>query len=167
MTRRLFGKPAIPLKDILVKDGTYSRRWLKDRLIRDGILEYKCAICGIFEWNGTQLSLQIDHINGIKNDNRLSNLRLLCPNCHSGTSTFAGKNKQQFKRIIRCTDCGDIKLHPSPSGRCRICSGRRRRKVPDRPSIIKLKELLASGYTKIELARMYNVSNVAISKWMR
>lgn len=55
-------------------------------------MEYKCAICGISEWLGNPLSLQLDHINGISNDHRLENLRLVCPNCHSQTETFAGRN---------------------------------------------------------------------------
>ena len=66
---------------------------MKARLIKEGYIEYKCAICGIKDWLGQPLSLQLDHINGINDDHRLENLRLLCPNCHSQTDTYAGKNK--------------------------------------------------------------------------
>lgn len=56
-------------------------------------MEYKCACCGnTGEWNGRPLVLQLDHINGDNCDNRLENLRFLCPNCHSQTDTFAGRN---------------------------------------------------------------------------
>ena len=55
---------------------------------------YKCHICGIDEWNDKAIVLQLDHINGVKRDNRIENLRFLCPNCHSQTDTFAGKNKK-------------------------------------------------------------------------
>ena len=48
--------------------------------------------CGISEWLGNPLALQLDHINGVNNDHRLTNLRFLCPNCHSQTDTYAGKN---------------------------------------------------------------------------
>lgn len=83
------------LEDILVENSTYANMSrLKIRLIREKILEYKCSICGITDWNKQPIALQIDHINGIHNDNRLGNLRLLCPNCHSQTSTYAGKNKK-------------------------------------------------------------------------
>jgi len=84
------------LEDILVENSTYlNRTALKSRLIKEEILEYKCALCGnIGEWQGQPLSLQLDHINGINNDNRLENLRLLCPNCHSQTKTFSGRNKR-------------------------------------------------------------------------
>lgn len=85
---------ALPLEEILVENSTYlNTSSLKRRLINNGLLEYKCAICGINEWRGQSLSLHIDHINGKNNDNRLKNLRLLCPNCHSQTETYAGKNK--------------------------------------------------------------------------
>lgn len=83
------------LKDILIKDSSYLNiARLKKRLISQGILEYKCAICGLKEWQNKPISLQLDHINGNNNDHRIENLRLLCPNCHSQTITFAGKNKK-------------------------------------------------------------------------
>ena len=65
----------------------------RTRIIQDKLMPYQCACCGnTGEWNGRKLILQVDHINGDHNDNRLENLRFLCPNCHSQTDTFAGKN---------------------------------------------------------------------------
>ena len=83
------------LDEILVKNSSYSNiSSLKRRLINENRLEYKCACCGnIGKWNGKSLSLQLDHINGINNDHRIENLRFLCPNCHSQTKTYSGKNK--------------------------------------------------------------------------
>ena len=81
---------SIPLEQILIKDSEYNRTKLKERLIKEGLKEYKCECCGISEWNNKPISLQLHHINGIHNDNRLSNLQLLCPNCHSQTENFAG-----------------------------------------------------------------------------
>lgn len=81
------------LDEILVEDSTYNNQLLKERLVKEGILEYKCVECGnLGEWNGNPLVLQLDHINGNPKDNRLENLRFLCPNCHSQTETFSGKN---------------------------------------------------------------------------
>ena len=79
------------LVDILVENSVYQNRTrLKQRLINECVLEYVCAVCKISEWQGKELSLQLDHINGINNDNRISNLRLLCPNCHSQKTNKAG-----------------------------------------------------------------------------
>lgn len=83
----------IPLSEILIEESTYSRCHLKERLFKEGLLLNKCYICGLLpEWNNKILSLQLDHINGIGNDNRIENLRILCPNCHSQTDNFGGRN---------------------------------------------------------------------------
>lgn len=86
--------PRRSFEEILVENSTYQNRAsLKRRLLASGLLEYKCYECGISSWRGKELSLQLEHKNGINNDNRINNLCLLCPNCHSLTSTYAGKNK--------------------------------------------------------------------------
>jgi hypothetical protein len=83
----------IPLENVLIKHSTYSRGTLKWRLIKEDKLISECALCKIAEWKGIKLILVLDHINGVNNDNRLENLRLLCPNCNSQTDTFCGRNK--------------------------------------------------------------------------
>ena len=59
---------------------------------------YSCKCCGISEWNGKEITLQVDHIDGDSDNNDLDNLRLLCPNCHTQTSTWCGRNKKDTKR---------------------------------------------------------------------
>lgn len=86
-----------PLSEILVKNSSYTNiARLKIRLLREGLLEARCyeEDCGLVEWKGKPISLQLDHVNGDKFDHRIENLRLLCPNCHSQTDTFGGKNKR-------------------------------------------------------------------------
>lgn len=83
------------LDEILVKDSKYTNMSrLKSRILKTNLIEYKCVMCGINEWLGKKLVLQLDHINGDNRDNRLENLRFLCPNCHSQTETFCRKNKK-------------------------------------------------------------------------
>jgi hypothetical protein len=92
------GNKFIPLSEILVENSTYTNlARLKIRLLREGLLEVKCYAedCGLTEWKGKPISLQLDHVNGNNFDHRIENLRLLCPNCHSQTETFAGKNKNK------------------------------------------------------------------------
>ncbi len=80
------------LEDVMTENSMYSRKSLKRRLIKEKLLENRCNDCGIpAVWNNKPLSLEIDHKNGISNDNRLINLQLLCPNCHSQTINYSGK----------------------------------------------------------------------------
>jgi len=83
----------IPLSEILTTDSLYNRSKLKKRLVKEGLLEYKCNQCGNKGvWNSKPMTLQLEHINGIPTDNRIENLTFLCPNCHSQTLTYAGRN---------------------------------------------------------------------------
>lgn len=87
------------LSEILT-DGVYHNATkLKKRLFNEGVKEYKCEKCGISEWNGEHITLEIHHINGNHSDNRLENLQILCPNCHSQTINFNGKSKN-----LNCED---------------------------------------------------------------
>ena len=81
-------------EDILKENCKHQRTVLRRYVIKNNLIPYKCAICGCTEWQGKTLSLELDHINGVNNDNRLENLRFLCPNCHSQTSTYGSRNQQ-------------------------------------------------------------------------
>jgi hypothetical protein len=84
------------LDDILNgKHPKYKTNWLKHRLFDAKLKENKCEECGINEWNGKPIVCELDHVNGNPEDHRLENLRVLCPNCHSQTPTYCGKNKKK------------------------------------------------------------------------
>lgn len=93
--KKRFDNTGIPKKTLsqqLTINGTRNSNSLKKRLIKEGVKEKKCERCGISEWMGEDITLELHHINGNRSDNRLENLVLLCPNCHSQTSNFRGKN---------------------------------------------------------------------------
>jgi len=86
---------SISLDEILEgKHPHYQTFKLNKRLIKEGILENKCSQCNIDSWNNSPISLHLDHIDGVSSNHKLENLRLICPNCHSQTTTYCGKNKK-------------------------------------------------------------------------
>lgn len=79
----------------LVENSPHGRSIVKRFIIKNNLIEYKCEQCKCDPiWNNKKLVLVLDHINGINNDNRIENLRFLCPNCNSQMDTFCGKNKK-------------------------------------------------------------------------
>lgn len=155
-----FNSQSTPLSKVMVEGSSYSRGHLKKRLLREGILKNICSKCGLgTEWKGEPLTLVIDHINGIRNDHRLENLRILCPNCNSQTKTFAGRRSSPHK----CIDCG-TKIGKK-SIRCKDCASRNRIR-PTKiqwPSHQELFSLVAqNGY--LEAARELGVSDTAVRK---
>lgn len=158
-TRNNFNKIQVPLKEVLVDDSSYCRAMLKKRLLKENLLKNSCYLCGQnAEWKNKPLIMILDHINGKNNDNRIENLRLLCPNCNSQLDTFCGrKNKKEHK----CETCGAKTYH---STRCTECAKIASRKV-DRPSHDQLKEDIKSLSIK-KVGEKYGVSDNAIRKWL-
>lgn len=97
-------RPQLANEIVFIENSTYSNRTaLKKRLYKMGFKE-ECSECGLGnEWNGKPITLQVDHINGIYNDNRLENLRIICPNCHTQTPSYAGRTKGVVKLAKRVT----------------------------------------------------------------
>lgn len=93
------GRPsATPISELLVAGKYRGRENLKLRLLKEGLKEPRCERCRLTEWRGQPLSLALHHVNGDRLDNRLENLELLCPNCHSQTDTYSGRNGHRRSR---------------------------------------------------------------------
>lgn len=98
---------------------TSSLKW---KLFSEGLKKYKCEKCGCTHWEGKQLALQLHHINGDDTDNRLENLQILCPNCHSQTDNYCGRNAVRNTTVKRyyCKACYK-EIEKTPSGLCDEC----------------------------------------------
>ena len=166
---KIYDNKKIPLSDILVEQSSYSRTKLKKRLYNEGLKEKKCELCGQDElWQGKKISLILDHINGIHNDNRIENLRIVCPNCNATLDTHCGKNKKnrkirkiRIKKVYYCEDCG--KILNRKAKRCIKCFNKQQRTVERPPYEQLLKEIKELGYCGV--GRKYGVSDNAIRKW--
>ena len=85
-------KQVKPLSEILVEHSTWvNTNNLRKRLLKEGLKKYICECCGKSEWMGKPIALELHHVNGIKDDLRLENLLILCPNCHAFTDNYRGK----------------------------------------------------------------------------
>ena len=113
---------------LLCENSKHNRNVLRRYILKHKLIPYRCAICGCVEWRGKTLSLELDHINGKNNDNRLENLRFLCPNCHSQTTTYGSRNQQcneskyeiteDLRRLVESTyeECKSVKRTSSILG---------------------------------------------------
>ncbi|TGE21745.1 HNH endonuclease [Hymenobacter aquaticus] len=99
---RNVNKPA-NLEALLVEGSNYQTFKLKARLIAEGRFVRSCSACKLTHWQEQLIPLELDHVNGINNDNRIENLRLLCPNCHALTETYRGKNQKRARVVERYT----------------------------------------------------------------
>lgn len=84
--------PKTPLALLLVSGSAYHSNKLRRRLVSEGVLPAICDNCGLSEWLGLPIPLELDHIDGDRENNQLTNIRLLCPNCHALTPTYRGRN---------------------------------------------------------------------------
>ncbi len=94
------GRRTTPLEELLVNGSTATSSDIRRRLIAEGLRPAKCELCGLEEWYGRPISLELDHINGDHTDNRLENLRIVCPNCHSTTETYCRRKRNASVPVV-------------------------------------------------------------------
>jgi len=177
-------KNKIPLDEILIENSSYlSSNNLKNRLILEGFKEKKCECCGLSDWLKSNITLELHHINGRNLDNRIENLQLLCPNCHSQTPNHRGNNKKSEKKIFKnneyakfknsikiekpkCIICGTLCNRYNAKYCSDSCSKISQKKIKNRPHNEILKaDIQSLGYRGT--GRKYGVSDNTIRKWLK
>lgn len=170
------GTKSRPIKDILVKNSDYSPSALKKRLLKDGLLVNKCCICGQKEqWNKIPLVMVMDHINGDSRDNRIENLRMLCPNCNSQQDTFCSGQRKYlidlganvFEKTVNLSICPVCKENTMVRGarKCQVCREKLSRKV-EWPSKEELMQLLKIK-SMVAIGKQYGVTDNAVRRWTK
>jgi hypothetical protein len=171
---------ARPLTEVLVRGSSYPRKDVKRRLFAEGLKEPRCEMCGQGEvWHGKAMSMILDHINGVRDDHRLENLRVVCPNCAATLPTHCGR-KNRIRRVRRhCKRCLASFVPTGVNQRycSRQCGSRwdrahlrgkpkpHVRKVERPPYERLLAEIEATSY--LAVGRKYGVSDNAVRKWVR
>lgn len=152
-------------KDIFIENSTICQATLRRYYLQGEYTPYECSICGQQPiWQNKELTLILDHINGTNTDDRLENLRWVCPNCNQQLDTTSGKNKNRYERKY-CLDCG-IQIR-NTSQRCQTCYDKYRKLKAENSIPIsreELKELIRTkSFTKI--GEQFQVTDNAIRKW--
>ncbi|MEA2450350.1 MAG: hypothetical protein QOG63_2282 [Thermoleophilaceae bacterium] len=166
---------AVPLDDILVEQSSFARSHLKERLYQAGVKKPECELCAQGPiWRGQEMSLVLDHVNGVATDNRIENLRIVCPNCAATLDTHCGRNLDA-RAARACAGCeGRFRPRDPRQRYCSVRCARRSSAGLGRPQARKvvrpdhsrlLHDVAKLGFRGT--GRRYGVSDNAVRKWLR
>lgn len=153
---------SIPIDDYFVGSRYITSSKLKYKLFSCGMKEERCEMCGINEWNGKKIVLQLHHINGNHSDNSLDNLQILCPNCHSQTETYCN-TKREEKEKNKCVLCG--KEITKKATMCFSCFSKARKSKPTKYSKDELMDFFIQYGSFVEIGKFLGVSDNSVRKY--
>jgi hypothetical protein len=185
-----------PIESILIKGSFYSTYKLKQRLIKEGFKEQKCESCELEYWLGQPIKLELHHVNGDNNDNRIENLQILCPNCHAYTDNYRGSNKVTKSQLSedwlnrpshpKKDTSNEIKkvAKPKPDAvikKCKKCGGNytggnkgycsldcyKEDKGDHVPKVPELLDTFKRLKSNVAVGKFYGVSDNAVKKWCK
>lgn len=164
-TKRHIDMPKRTPENTFIEHSSASQSALKKLYKKGNYSEYKCAICGQEPfWNGSELVLTLDHINGENHDNRLENLRWVCPNCNRQLDTYGGRNKREHKKVNHCSKCG--KEISENAKMCTECYNVYKT-IDCKPSCDELLMLLNEHKNFTKVGELFGVSSNAVVKWCK
>lgn len=154
----------LSVKDYINNNTIVRGSTLIKKLVNEGIKEYRCECCGNAEWIGNEIPLELHHINGNNTDNRVENLKLLCPNCHALTDNYRGKKNK--KQHFTCSKCGREITKYSKSGLCNACVNQKNGKIKSltKDEIIKL---FKKHKSFCGVARELKCTDNTVRKWCK
>lgn len=169
---------SLPIEMFLTNKKYIQTDRLKKRLIKENYKDHKCERCGLTEWQGNPIPLELHHKDGNRFNNALDNIELLCPNCHALTDNYRGRGckshkenpnkgdkggkKNKIRKMNYCVDCR--RAISNTATRCKSCAKKLQKRKCERPSREVLKQLIRdTPFTKI--GKTYGVSDKTIRNW--
>lgn len=162
----------LPLNEILILNSPAPNAAIKKRLFAEGIKKRICEYCSLSEWMGEPIPLELEHVNGNNRDNRLENLKIICPNCHALTPTYRGRNAKIRREQLESDPnfvpkVSPAKLRKIEESKQNLLKGRYIPPSKDPGRQILLEDLESTNWSFTQTGRKFQVSDTTVRKWCR